>query len=242
MNNNPITWREAFTFSRSEKRGLFLLTTLVIVSIIARVIYFRCIPPSQVVFQIPLDWSMVDSMAIDSQINTRFPASNLHYREDAPNEHFTNKSSRFDSIPKSSYTAPFKRNRVVELNSADTLELRGLPSIGPWLARKIVQYREKLGGFYSKEQLLEVYRLTPGKLDTIAPLLMIDTSLIKRIQINQVNLEELLNHPYLSRSQAKGLLAYREKHGTFGKVEDIMKCLLIDEKTFEKVHDYIEVR
>jgi competence ComEA-like helix-hairpin-helix protein len=140
------------------------------------------------------------------------------------------------------HASPFKRSRIIELNTADTLELRSLPSVGPWLSRKIVEYRERLGGFFSTEQLLEVYRLTPGKLDTIAPFLVIDTSWVERVNINTVTLEELLQHPYLSRSQAKGLLAYREKHGPFESVADLRKCLLIDEKTFEKMSDYVKVR
>jgi DNA uptake protein ComE-like DNA-binding protein len=131
---------------------------------------------------------------------------------------------------------------VVELNTADTIELRSLPSIGPWLARKIVEYRERLGGFRSADQLLEVYRLTPGKLDTIMPYLVIDTTMVKRIDINAVQPEELMRHPYLSRSQARGLLAYRDKHGPFAEVAHLKRCLLIDENTFEKVRVYVEVR
>jgi DNA uptake protein ComE-like DNA-binding protein len=37
-------------------------------------------------------------------------------------------------------------------------------------------------------------------------------------------------------------MAYRDKHGRFGTLADLKKCLLIDEKTFEKVCDYMEVR
>ena len=241
MNNNPITWREAFTFSRSEKRGLLILTALLLLSVIARVIYFRFVPPTGTTFQIPAGWCIGDSIPFDKAMNLKH-ASTFHFRNDTTNGNIIRKWSRTDTIPTRSYSTPFKRSRVVELNSADTFELKGLPSIGPWLARKILEYREKLGGFYSKDQLLEVYRLSPGKLDTIAPFLVIDTSLVRRIDINFAELEDLLKHPYLSRSQAKGLLAYRQKHGPFGSVSDIKKCLLIDEKTFEKVRDYIEVR
>ncbi len=237
-----MNWRDAFTFSRSEKRGLLVLTILFILSVSVRIIYFRLITPAQVVFQIPVEWTLADSLNIEKQLDSSSTASRFYGRNVASKGRAVSEKFEFDSIPVRLYNAPFKRSRVVELNTADTIELRGLPSIGPWLARKIVEYREKLGGFYSKEQLLEVYRLTPGKLDTIAPFLMIDASLIKRIHINHVTLDELLIHPYLSRSQAKGLLAYREKHGPFERIEDIRKCLLIDEKTFEKVRDYMEVR
>jgi DNA uptake protein ComE-like DNA-binding protein len=242
MKNTPLNWKKAFTFSRSEKRGLLILTMLLILSVTGRIIYFRFIPPTKFIFQIPTGWSLADSLDIEMQFDSNYATSKYYSRNFAYGGRSARKSYGIDSVPVHSYNAPFKRSRMVELNTADTIELKGLPSIGPWLARKIVEYREKLGGFYSKEQLLEVYRLTPGKLDTIAPFLLIDTSLVKRIPVNLVNLDELLNHPYMSRSQAKGLLAYREKHGPFGRIEDIRKCLLIDEKTFEKVRDYLKVR
>jgi DNA uptake protein ComE-like DNA-binding protein len=206
------------------------------------VVYFRCVSPGKIVFRIPNEWLLTDSLFVDPLNGTQHAASDFINREYGSKGRYMRKSSPFDSVPIGSYSAPFKRSRIIELNTADTLELRGLPSIGPWLARKIVEYRERLGGFYSNDQLIEVYRLTPGKLDTIAPFLVIDTSMIRRIDINNVQLEELLVHPYLSRSQAKGLLAYRQKHGPFGSISEIRKCLLIDEKTFEKVRDYIEVR
>ena len=234
MNDKPLNWREAFTFTRSERRGFFLLTLALALTVAARVVYFRCVSPSKIVFRIPNEWLITDSVMVDS--------SNFFSPGYESKGRFTRKSSRFDTVPMGTYSAPFKRSRIIELNTADTLELRGLPSIGPWLARKIVEYRERLGGFYSNDQLLEVYRLTPGKLDTIAPFLVIDTSMVRRIDINNVKLEELLNYPYLSRSQSKGLLAYRQKHGPFGSISEIRKCLLIDEKTFEKVRDYMEVR
>jgi competence ComEA-like helix-hairpin-helix protein len=72
--------------------------------------------------------------------------------------------------------------------------------------------------------------------------LAIDTSGVRRIDINAVTIEELMQHPYLSRSQARGLLAYRDKHGPFVEVAHLKRCLLIDENTFEKVRDYVEVR
>jgi DNA uptake protein ComE-like DNA-binding protein len=242
MNDKPLNWKEAFTFTRSERRGFFLLTLLLVLSVAARVVYFRCVSPSKIVFHIPNEWLLTDSLFVDPSNDAQHAASNFINREYGSRGRYMRNTSRFDTVPMGSYSAPFKRSRIIELNTADTLELRGLPSIGPWLARKIVEYRDRLGGFYSSDQLLEIYRLTPGKLDTIAPFLVIDTSMVRRIDINKIQLEELLNHPYLSRSQAKGLLAYRQKHGAFVSISQIRKCLLIDEKTFEKVRDYMEVR
>ena len=235
MENNRLKWRDAFTFNRSEQRGFLVLTLLLTFTIACRIIYFRWVPPPSVEFSFPAEWADGDTHAVDSgRIDDRgFGRQSSHNSKRG----FSN-----DSIVPRAYNPVFKRSRMVELNSADTLELRALPAIGPFLARKIVEYREKLGGYYSPEQLLEVYRLSPGKLDTIRPFLVIDTTLVRRINVNSVSLDELLMHPYLSRSQARGLVAYRQKHGPFARPEDLRKCLLIDENTYEKLQDYVEVR
>src|SRR3569833_3197280 len=48
-------------------------------------------------------------------------------------------------------------NVVIELNSADSAKLTELKGIGPSFARRIINYRNRLGGFINKEQLKEVY-------------------------------------------------------------------------------------
>jgi competence ComEA-like helix-hairpin-helix protein len=239
MENTRLKWREAFTFTRSEQRGFRILTIILLLTIVARVAYFRCVEPPRIQFKIPAAWLKSDTTQFEDDNSSDTARNDLGYAFAQ-----VKKNTRYwhDSIPAKNYAQPFKRSRMIELNTADTLELRSLPSIGPWLARKITEYRDRLGGYYRAEQLLEVYRLTPGKLDTIAPFLVVDTSWVKRIDINGVTTDELLKHPYLSRSQAKALIAYREKHGAYASVVDLKKCLLIDEKTFEKVRDYVEVR
>jgi len=235
MENNRYKWRDAFIFSRTEQRGFLVLTCILVFIVVGRIIYFRYAAPSPIVFTIPSEWLEVVANSTDPvDDNKRF------------SERYSSEKSRSrfgrDTIEPHGYNPVFKRSRMVEINAADTLELRALPAIGPFLARKIVEYREKLGGYYSHDQLLEVYRLSPGKLDTIRPFLIIDTTLVRRIDMNSVRLDDLLKHPYLSRSQARGLVAYREKHGPFSRLEDLKKCLLIDEITFEKLRDYVEVR
>ena len=242
MENTRLKWREAFTFTRSEMRGFRVLTFLLFAVMVGRVGYFRFVAPAAIHFHVPTEWLAADTLQLAEKSGWNGDSQNADWRDKFKKGQYTKFKSWRDSVPQRSYAQPFKRSRIVELNTADTIELRSLPAIGPWLARKIVEYRERLGGFYSADQLLEVYRLTPGKLDTIMPFLAIDTSWVQRIDINAVTLDVLNKHPYLSRSQARGLLAYRDKHGPFAEVAHLKRCLLIDENTFEKVRVYVEVR
>jgi DNA uptake protein ComE-like DNA-binding protein len=130
---------------------------------------------------------------------------------------------------------------LVEINSADTSELIRIPGIGRYFARKIYNYRKKLGGFYETDQLLEVHRMTPSKLDSIARYIVIDTAAVSKIRINEVDAETLAAHPYISDREASALIAYRDKHGPFLQLIHLLDCKALDEKTFAKIRNYIAV-
>lgn len=130
---------------------------------------------------------------------------------------------------------------VVELNTADTSELKQIRGIGSWMAKKITEHRNKLGGFYAVEQLLDIYRMTPEKLDTLKKHFTIDPVLLMKRDINSMTEQELSAFPYLNLTQAKALIAYRDKHGPFKKIEDVSKCVAIDEQTLNKLKFYFDV-
>jgi competence protein ComEA len=136
---------------------------------------------------------------------------------------------------------PEKRKLNIDINSADSATLVQLKGIGPYLAGKIVQYRSRLGGFQSNEQLLEVYKMDTIKLNDIASEIYLDANNIHKLNINKVEYPELAKHPYLNRNQVKSLIAYREQHGAFKKIEDIKNSVLIDEQTFQKIKGYLRI-
>lgn len=152
-----------------------------------------------------------------------------------------NDASPFIESEKTNYKRFDYSNLVVEINSADTTELKKIKGIGSFTAKNIIRLREHLGGFTSIDQLSAVYPLNKDKLDSMRPNLMVDIGLMQRININEVSAEQLSKHPYLSSAQAKSLVAYRTMHGNFKQVEDIKKSALIDQKTYDKVKDYLRV-
>ena len=54
------------------------------------------------------------------------------------------------------YPVKLQPQERIALNTADTAQLRHVPGIGPYFARKIVEYRQRLGGYYRVQQLLEI--------------------------------------------------------------------------------------
>jgi DNA uptake protein ComE-like DNA-binding protein len=150
-------------------------------------------------------------------------------------------------LPDSLQPAPIKpraaavesRPLVLDLNAADTAALMQLRGIGPYFARKIVRYRDALGGYCEVRQLSEVYRMRPGLLDSIAPFLTADPVAVQKMSVNQAEVALLEAHPYLSRSQAEVMVAYREKHGPYRKKEDLKKMMLLTDEEIERLLPYL---
>ena len=88
----------------------------------------------------------------------------------------------------------------INLNRADTTELKKIPGIGSVYAQRIVEYRTWLGGFYSLEQLQEVKGIGKVRLNELKKWLYINPNSHKTIDINQASFNELNNHIYFSIS------------------------------------------
>ena len=73
---------------------------------------------------------------------------------------------------------------MLDINTADTLGLMNLPEIGPYFARKIIEYREKLGGFIKEEQLLEIYGFDSIRYEIILPYIIVDSLAVSRLNVN----------------------------------------------------------
>lgn len=139
-----------------------------------------------------------------------------------------------------SHPAPARRQPlVVELNSADTLTLQLLHGIGPAYARRIVRYRDRLGGFTNMGQLLEVYGFTPELLEHIGPSLILDTTDIRRIEINSVELKQLVKHPYIEYYQARDIVRLRGKGVVFRTADDLRAVPSMADSTLERLLPYI---
>jgi len=131
---------------------------------------------------------------------------------------------------------------IIELNEADSATLVALPGIGPVFAKRIVKYRNLLGGFYKKEQLLEVYNFPSETYSKISEYLLVDTLEIQKLRINFFDFPELLRHPYLSKEQVSAIINQREKHGPFRNLSDVAKIKVFDCESFDRIRPYLSCR
>lgn len=150
-------------------------------------------------------------------------------------------------LPKDS-SAKFKKEiptssviKIIDINIADTSDFRSLKGIGSAYAKRIVKYRTLLGGFTNTEQLLEVYGMDSARYYLFSKYLVINPSIIKKININTATIKDLNAHPYIDYFVAKSIIEYRKKHGKYTSVEEIRKSRLIYGDLFNKIAPYLTV-
>ena len=103
------------------------------------------------------------------------------------------------------------------LNIADTTALRSVPGIGPYYARRIVNYGNRLGGYTHVSQLLEI----EGFPEDALPYFQVDAGNIRKLNVNKLSLSKLRQHPYLNFYQARAICDYRRLKGPLHSLDDL---------------------
>lgn len=129
----------------------------------------------------------------------------------------------------------------IDINIATPQEWFTIPNMDRSLAYKIIKYKEKLGGFLTIQQVKETYGLTDSLFKTIEPYLILQTTNIKKININTADDYTLSNHPYINKDVAKAIIIYRTQHGAYTKIDDIKKIVFIKEDLYNKIAPYLAV-
>lgn len=135
---------------------------------------------------------------------------------------------------------PDKQKEIVELNSADSAALVSLPGIGPAFASRILKYRNRLGGFYRVEQLLEVYGLDSAKYALLKDRVRIDAALLTKIRVNSASFSDLKRLPYLNYKQVNAIIQYRNQHGAYQSLADLQNIPILDEQILRKIAPYLD--
>lgn len=130
-------------------------------------------------------------------------------------------------------------NRI-DFNEADSVVLQIVPGIGQIMASRIVKFRESIGGLHHREQLLEVYGMTPELVEKLWDHFDFNPGIFRMIPINQVNVQDLAKHPYITYGAAKVIIAYRDQHGYFRQADDLLQIKIFNQDWVDRLAPYLE--
>jgi len=204
----------------------------------------------------PFDPNTIDSLSLEKMGLKSYVVKNLiNYRnkgglffkcDDLYKIYGLDSSSVFQLLdfceiqkPKQAFVKKRKLEKV-NLNLADTSELKSLKGIGSKFAFRIIKYRDKLGGFHNVQQLTEVYGIKPEVIDANLDRLFVSGDL-QKLNINKSSSDDLAKHFYFNYKISKLIVKYRENHGPFTQVADLKKIVAIDDSLYLKIEPYCAI-
>ena len=238
-----MKWHDLLYFSKGERQALTLLLSLIAmawIAIIGTDFYrsqFQTVP--LVNTGIKQDSSQIYSNKTPS--NSIRKEKESHSNETKiPSEGKSKRIRRESNLHLPSYPKVEKwpLGTVVELNSADTTALKKVPGIGSVFAKRIIKYRELLGGFYSVEQLGEVYGIDEERYKSMKSWFSADLSAISQLPVNQLSAKELASHPYVSYKQARVIERQVRKKGKLQGWENLALLEEFTEYDRERLRHY----
>lgn len=128
----------------------------------------------------------------------------------------------------------------VEINSADSVELKKLPGIGEKLSKRIVKYRDLLGGFYEINQLKEVYGLREETVKSLEEMIIIDQGKIKKVDLNFADRNELARHPYIQKERAQQIIQFRTKYGSINNPSVLCDSMILNMEEYARLKPYLK--
>lgn len=137
-----------------------------------------------------------------------------------------------DTLP---YLPKYPEGTVIDLNQADTASLKRVPGIGSGLARRIVAYRNRLGGFYSVSQLQEIPHLDAK----VNQWFKVEPAELRKLEINRASLDRLRSHPYMDFYKAKAIIEYRRKRGKLKSLSQLSLFEAFSEEDIKKITPYL---
>ena len=177
------------------------------------------------------EYDMLLPYIVIQRTDTHSPSNRLPIQRD------TIRSTRENLMKESTYekVEKYEIGTVVDLNKADTTELKKIPGIGSAIARMIVNYRSQLGGFYEVDQLRDIH-LDASQLQSW---FSIDEADIHKLAVNKSSADHLRRHPYINFYQAKAIVEHRRKHGPLTSLQPFVLYEEFTTSDLERIAHYL---
>ncbi len=230
------------SFSKKERRGIYLLLTICMLLWIVPVFFSSEKIPDDILTITPLAITKakhVLQVRADSIHNKPMRRGFYENKRFAVHPHYADDLAQQEAEMKQPFAGRMKK--PIDINRADSIALERLPGIGEKLSSRIIHYRDRLGGFIALSQVREVYGLSDSVMNLITPMLLIsDQFQPSKIDLNKAEYADLRKHPYITHALARSLLAYRKANGPFNLAEELNKIISIGKDEASKIIPYLK--
>ncbi len=249
MIRNPL--KELFSFTKGEQQGIFVLLLIIALLLLANILLPHLLQKEH---NSEFEKFVEEIKAFEKQYQSDTAKAYNYYYKKQPkvseeNLAIYNSETNEQEQPfkkqyeYKAYTKEYTKKEYsvkklnINLNIADTTELMQLRGIGSTFANRIVKYREKLGGYFTTEQLLEVYGFDSVRYNTIKEQIFIEDGSLRKFNINSAEVKELVKHPYIDYKLANAISKQRFKK-KFESVDELKNVYLVNDSLFRKLAPY----
>ena len=243
-------FKRFMTFSRGERIAIITIVSMIVIMLIAKYLIILN-PPQRTYFVHDLDSiierrnAMLDSIRIADSIEkqtakrNKIPRFARNDRTVISSEPRAKREGNREISEISPLPAVGRNDVVIDINAADTTLLKQLPGIGSAYAKRIVEYRVKLGGYCETDQLLEVYGMDSLRFNGLKDYVKTDSLFVpNKLRINSDAFKVLLKHPYLEYDDVKKIVNHREQKGLITSWEQLTK--IVGDTINPKLRYYID--
>jgi len=225
--------RFVFGFSQSDINGMYSLFLLLLLYVLASYGY-RYIEGEKLAISFqPKVWNSALVKMPKQREWVKYPIHKKWERRAAPTSNFNGRI-----FPGYGRKLAQKQHWTLDINMADSVAWVGLKGIGPGFAKRILAYRQRLGGFNAVMQLKEVYGLDSVWVEENKSHLKIGAGVFRTLRVNQLAWNEF-RHPYLPYAQVKLFLTYRKQHPYISSYEELEQIHGLDLGVWIRLKPYL---
>ena len=230
--------REFFYLQKSDRK---VILTLLGVIVIAMGVIFLTGGEDETNGLMPVD-SLRKEVHRDTarryqeKVRTVYVKTKVVYRDTAFRRGVAFRNSQKGDSVMAHYQPKLHNGEQLVLNTADSAALVTVPGIGPYFARKVIWYGERLGGYVSVDQLDEIEGFPLDAKDYF----VVENACPEKLNINQLSLAALKRHPYINYFQAKAILDYRRLHGPIHSLDDLRLSKDFPPEAIARLTPYVE--
>ena len=230
--------REFFYLQKSDRK---VILTLLCVIVIAMGVIFLTGGEEETNGLMPVDTLRKEVhrdtvRRYQEKVRTVYVKTKVVYRDTAFRRGVAFRNSQKGDSVKAHYQLKLHNGEHLVLNTADSAALVTVPGIGPYFARKVIWYGERLGGYVSVDQLDEIEGFPLDAKDYF----VVENACPEKLNINQLSLAALKRHPYINYFQAKAILDYRRLHGPIHSLDDLRLSKDFPPEAIARLTPYVE--